>query len=415
MIFKLKLAQYFLFFIIINCTIKNAVPEVRVGLDRIDEFRFLFESKRIGIVTNHTAYNHQRQHISEVFLKMEGVTVSAFFGPEHGFRGEAERGVKLGAEYDSVLNIPIYSLYGKTRKPTPEMLRDVDVLVFDMQDIGARFYTYIYNMALSMEGAAEYGIPFVVLDRPNPLNGKMVEGNVLEPEFSNYMGLYPIPVRHGMTMGELAKMINQERWLSNRIKAELKIIPMTNWRREMWYDQTGLEFIKTSPNIPDLETAILYPGICLLEGTNISEGRGTFSPFKILGAPWIKGDQLANKLNDLNLTGVVFQDTFFTPISIPAMAKKPLYQNRRCFGVKMVVNNRDQFRPYSTGIQIINAVHQMYPDSLTWKIKSMQKLSGTNKIYQTIVNHQDLNDLFSSWEEELQKFLGIRIKYLLYN
>jgi uncharacterized protein YbbC (DUF1343 family) len=389
--------------------------QVLTGLDNVFEYQHLFQKKRVGIVTNHTSYNTKGTHISEVFTHMEDVIITAFFGPEHGFSGEAERGVKLDSEHDPLRNVPIYSLYGKTRKPTPEMLQNVDVLVFDIQDIGTRFYTYIYNMSLSMEGAAEYGIPFVVLDRPNPLNGKTVEGNILEPKYSNYMGLYPIPVRYGMTMGELANMINGEGWLANGIKADLTVVPLVNWKRHLWFDETGLTFIKTSPNMPDLMTAILYPGICLLEGTNISEGRGTSAPFKIIGAPWIDGRDLARGLNNLDLPGVSFHDTSFIPVSIPGMAKSPQYGGRECFGVNIRVDDRDRYRSYYTGIQVINSIYQNYPDSLTWKLGSIRKLSGTNDIYSTIVKRNDIDSLVASWQNDLLQFKKLREKYLLYD
>jgi len=215
---------------------------------------------------------------------MPGVEVTALFGPEHGIYGLAEAGIKVADKKDDRFGIPVYSLYGKTAKPTAEMLKDVDVLVFDIQDIGARFYTYIYTMAYAMEAAAENNKPFVVLDRPNPINGLAVQGNILEKDFATFVGLYPIPVRHGMTVGELARMFNDQGWLKNGIRANLTVVPMQGWKRSMWYDRTGLKFIKPSPNMPNIKTATVYPGLCLLEGTNISEGRGTNKPFLQFGA-----------------------------------------------------------------------------------------------------------------------------------
>ena len=248
---------------------------VRTGLDNVGEHKDLFQGKRLGIIANHTSYDSQGKYIVDVLRAMEGVRVVALFSPEHGLRGLEEAGAKVGNETDPVTGLPVYSLFGKISKPTPQMLADVDVLVFDIQDVGARFYTYLYTMSLAMEAAAENGKRFVVLDRPNPINGVQLEGPVLEPKFATFVGLYPIPVRYGLTVGELARMINGEGWLAKGVKADLTVVPLTGWRRDMWFDQTGLRFIKPSPNMPDLETAALYPGLCLLEGTNVSEGRGT--------------------------------------------------------------------------------------------------------------------------------------------
>jgi uncharacterized protein YbbC (DUF1343 family) len=295
------------------------------------------------------------------------------------------------------------------------MLKDVDILVFDIQDIGARFYTYIYTMAYAMAAAAEQGIAFVVLDRPNPINGIRVEGNILESEFASFVGLFPIPVRHGMTVGELAKMFNEEGWLTNGIKANLTIIPMKNWHRELWYDDTGLPFINPSPNIPDLESATVYPGVCLLEGTNVSEGRGTSNPFQIFGAPWINGARLAERLNTLNLSGIALKDTFFTPVSIDGAASNPKYENNMCFGVKIKVTDRNQFQPYRTGIQIVYTIYQMYPDSLKWHTRHFDRLCGTASIRETIVKEGNIDSLIASWQDQINEFMKKRKRYLIYN
>ena len=240
------------------------------------------------------------------------------------------------------------------------MLHDIDLLVFDIQDIGARFYTYVSTMSLAMEAAAENGKRFVVLDRPNPITGCHVEGNVLEPALSSFVGLYPIPVRHGMTAGELAKMFNEQGWLAGGVKADLVVIPMEGWRRRMWYDQTGLRFIRPSPNMPDLRTAEVYPGLCLLEGTNVSEGRGTRMPFRQFGAPWIDSKHLADRLNKLNLPGMHFETASFTPASSK-------YQGQTCNGVRIIITDRDQLEPYYSGIRIISEICRMYPRNLQWK------------------------------------------------
>lgn len=394
---------------------ERQMPKVQTGLDRVGEFHQLFKDKRVGIVTNHTAYNSNHQHIIDVFLGMEDVSVTALFGPEHGIRGSEEGGVEIKSEAGPAADIPIYSLYGETRKPTTDMLKDVDILVFDIQDIGARFYTYIYTMAYAMEAAAEQGIKFVVLDRPNPITGVMVEGNILEGKFASFVGLYPIPVRHGMTVGELAKMFNEEGWLANGVKSDLTIIPMKGWHQDMWYDETGLQFIKPSPNMPDLESATVYPGICLLEAANVSEGRGTPTPFQLLGAPWIDGGHLAKELNSLNLNGVTFQDTSFTPVAIEGTIANPEYKDKKCSGVKITVIDRNHFQPYRTGIYIVNTIHKMYPDSLRLSSAGFGRLCGSDSILETITGDGDIEALIEGWQDQLNKFMEMRKKYLIYD
>jgi uncharacterized protein YbbC (DUF1343 family) len=380
---------------------------VKTGLDDINSYRYLFHGKRVGIITNHTAYNSRGQHIIDVFRKMGNVKVTAFFSPEHGIRGLEEAGVQIESITDPNYQAPIYSLYGKTLKPTREMLENVDVLVFDIQDIGARFYTYVYTMSLVMEAAAEYGKRFVVLDRPNPINGIRVEGNILKPKFASFVGLYPIPVRHGMTTGELARMFNEQGWLKDGVKADLVVIPMENWRRSMWYNRTGLSFIKPSPNMVSLETATVYPGLCLLEGTNVSEGRGTPLPFTQFGAPWIDSARLATELNKLNLHGIRFRQASFTPVSSK-------YKDQRCNGVKIIVTDRDLLEPYWSGVLIVSKIYQMYPDKFQWKTNHFDHLCGTSAIREAITNQSSLEKLREGWQAELKSFLHIRNKYLMY-
>ncbi len=377
------------------------------GLDRVDLHKEVFEGKRLGIITNHTAYDRGGRFIVDVFRSMAGVKVTALFSPEHGLWGTAPDAVKIDNQTHPVYNLPVYSLYGKTRKPTSDMLRNIDVLVFDIQDIGARFYTYIYTMSLAMEAAAENGKTFVVLDRPNPINGTSVQGNILEPALASFVGLYPIPVRHGMTAGELAKMFNGQGWLAGRVKAELIVIPMEDWRRRMWYDRTGLRFIKPSPNMPDLETAAIYPGLCLLEGTNVSEARGTKMPFRQFGAPWIDSKLLAKRLNALNLPAMRFEPVSFTPTSSK-------YKSRECHGVRIFVSDRDRIEPYSSGIRIVNEIYRMYPDQFEWKAAHFNRLCGTSKIRNAITSHSSLAVLQNKWQAELESFQKIRGKYLVY-
>lgn len=398
----------FLLYSIVCCQQQS----VKVGLDLVSEKSELFRGKNIGIVTNHTAYNAEEKHISDVFSEMNGVTVKALFGPEHGIKGEAPAGDHI--ENSKTTEIPVYSLYGPTRKPTAEMLKDIDLLVFDIQGIGARFYTYIYTMALAMEAAAEKGIPYVVLDRPNPINGISVEGTILDTAFATFVGLYPIPVRHGMTIGELATLFNEQRWLKNGIKANLHVIKMQGWQRAMWYNQTGLHFINPSPNIPDLETADLFPGLCLIEGINVSEGRGTYTPFKLFGAPWIDAEQLVQQLKELHLAGIDFKPAHFTPISIKEMATHPKYKDQACNGAEITVTNRDEFKPVYSGIKIVETLFQLYPDSLRFLERHFDRLIGTADVRNAILNKADDAELKQLSERGVADFMKLRGKYLLY-
>lgn len=405
----------FKFVLLLTATITiSSAQQARVltGLDNIDEYADWFANKQVGVICNHTALNSEGVYIVDVFKKMNNVQISALFGPEHGIKGEHDAGEKVDSEKEKTT--PVYSLYGKVRKPTPRMLAGTDILVFDIQDIGARFYTYIWTMALAMEAAAEQGIPFVVLDRPNPINGHTLEGNILEKKFASFVGLFPIPVRHGMTIAELAMLFNGEGWLKNGIKADLKIIPLKGWQRGQWFDQTGLKFIKPSPNMPDLATAIVYPGLCLLEGTSVSEGRGTKQPFLQFGAPWIKAEEFSASLNALNLAGVRFTAHQFIPHSIKGMSSNPKYEGKTCSGVKILVTDRNAFRSCKTGIKIVETLHRLYADSLLWRAGHFDRLCGSDKIRETVIRGGDVDSLMNSWQKELKHFKKMRKKYLLY-
>jgi len=385
----------------------NCLAVVRTGLDHVGAHRELFAGKRVGIIANQTACDRRGKFIVDVFRTMRDVRVMALFSPEHGLYGVEEDGRRVADQIHPVYQIPIRSLYGKTTKPTPAMLADVDVLVFDMQDVGARFYTYLYTMSLAMEAAAEAGKPFVVLDRPNAINGLSVEGPVLEPQFATFVGLYPIPVRFGMTVGEFARMVNGQGWLAGGVKADLTVVPLTGWRRAMWYDQTHLRFIKPSPNMPDVETAAVYPGLCLLEGTNVSEGRGTPVPFRQFGAPWIRSDDLVATLNGLCLPGVRFESTTF----VPTFSK---HEGQKCHGVRIVLTDREALEPFWTGVCIINELHRLFPDRFEWRRAHFDRLCGTDTIRNAITAQSSLKALQSVWQTQSATFIRTRDQYLLY-
>src|SRR5690625_3902019 len=271
-------------------TEEEPADDLKLGVEvLLDEQMDLLDGKRVGLITNPTGVDQELNHIVDVLHNDPEVDLTTLYGPEHGVRGDAQAGEYVEFYIDEITGLPVYSLYGETRKPTPEMLEDVDVLIFDIQDVGARFYTYIYTMAYAMEAAQENELEFVVLDRPNPISGYDVEGPVLDPEYASFVGNYPIPLRHAMTVGELALFFNEE----FDINADMTVVEMTGWERGMYYDDTDLEFVLPSPNMPTLDTALVYPGTALIEGTNLSEGRGTTKPFELLGAPFVNSTEFA--------------------------------------------------------------------------------------------------------------------------
>ncbi|MBD3378692.1 DUF1343 domain-containing protein [candidate division KSB1 bacterium] len=386
--------------------------DVMTGLDLLhkDDFKVL-QGKRVGLITNHTAIDHQKRHAAD--LLNEHIDLVALYAPEHGIRGQSEAGERIESGVDPVTGIPLYSLYGKTRKPTPDMLKGVEALVFDIQDIGTRFYTYISTLYHCMQAAAEQNIPFYILDRPNPISGAIVEGPVLDLEFQSFVGIHKIPLRHGMTVGELAQMFAGEGWIGSD-SVVLTVIPVQNWKRDMFFDETGLPWVKPSPNIIDLQTALVYPGTGLLEGTNVSEGRGTMQPFRLFGAPWISAEQLQSHLEQFSLKGVTIQDTSFTPTSLPGMSTHPKYLDQPCSGIFLTVNEMSDWRAVDFGIHLLCSLRDLYPDSVKIKATWLNKLLGTNEITERIINGESANEIISSWSLELTAFMQKREPYLLY-
>ncbi|RZP31032.1 DUF1343 domain-containing protein [bacterium] len=350
---------------------------VKTGIDiLLDKKQNLIADKRIALVTNQTGVDQYGVANYKRLMDLENTKLEVVFSPEHGIFGETDKEVTYN---DGIKNLPkIYSLYGAVRKPTREMLDSIDIIIYDIQDIGARFYTYISTLGLVMEAAAELNIPVLVLDRPNPIRGDIVEGPILDIEYQSFIGKYPIPIRYGWTVAELAEKIIQENWINPT--PQLTVIPMEGWNTSLWYDETTLPWIKPSPNIPNLETALIYPGMCLLEGTNISEGRGTNNPFQWFGAPWIDSRVLSQKLNNLKLSGVVFVPKSFIPISIPGVADKPKYENQLCYGIEIRVVDRNKFNSVKSGVNILKTINEMYPDSLIIKEKRLNKLWGSDTL-----------------------------------
>lgn len=388
---------------------------VKTGADILVEKHLdMLAGKNIGIVTNHTAVLNNGTHIVDTLFTINNVNVKVLFGPEHGIRGDAPDGLKIKDGTDAKTGLPVYSLYGKIRKPTPEMLEGVDVLIFDIQDIGARFYTFISTMYYTLEAAAENNIKVLVLDRPNPINGIYVDGPIRVDSLKSFVAIAPVPVVHGMTVGELATIFNEEKMLKDGVKADLQVIKAENWQREMYFDDCNLTWINPSPNIPDLETAIIYPGTCLIEGTNISEGRGTYSPFKQIGAPFINGEELASAMNEFNLPGIEIKPVEYTPVSIEKMSTSPKYKDEKCYGISIKVTDRDKFESFRFGVYLVSTLHKLYPDNFEFRRKWLDNLSGVSWIREEILNNESPAELISKWEKEVDNFKILREKYLLY-
>ena len=391
-----------------------ASAQVKTGADLLFEKYFsLVEGKRVGLVTNHSALLSDGRHLADVLAENKSTTLRVLFGPEHGIRGDAPDGRTIQHGVDTKTGLPVYSLYGKVNKPTAEMLKDVDVLVYDIQDVGVRFYTFESTLSLAMEGAAEKGIPFVVLDRPNPIRGTWVEGFVRVDSLRSFVGLNPTPIAHGMTVGELARMFNEEGWLKNGTKANLTVVKMEGWGRSMWQDETGLRWVKPSPNMATLPTAVVYPGTCLMEGTNFSEGRGTERPFEYLGAPSVDGKKLADTLNACKLDGVQFDVIEFTPSEIPNVTSNPKHKGQKCSGVFVNVTDRNIFQPVKTAVYILSAAKRLFPNHFQWR-GSIDRLAGTTKLRMAIDSGVSPEAIVAMWEDEVSHFNTIRSKYLMY-
>lgn len=402
----------------INNPVQTTLPKdnnttVKTGLDVLMEKHFdKLNGKKVALVTNHSGLDMFGKSNVSLFMEHDSINLVKIFTPEHGFTGNLPAGEHV--DYDSVSSElpPILSLYGKTRKPSQEMLTNVDLIIYDIQDVGVRFYTYISTLGLVIEAAGEANIPVMILDRPNPIGNK-IEGPVLDIKHKSFIGHYPIPIRYGMTIGELGKMIIGEKMI-NPI-SELLVIPMEDYSRNSFYNQTNLPWTNPSPNIPNLETAIIYPGYCLFESTNISEGRGTHSPFKQIGAPWIDANKIVEMLNSQNLQRVEFQETEFTPISIPSMSKYPKHENEKCFGIEINITNRDEYNSILTGVATLWTIYKLFPDSLIIKKESLGRIWGSDTLFEQLKNGKTPREIVNSYQNDLSDFLKIRKKYLIYN
>ncbi|MDR0966438.1 MAG: DUF1343 domain-containing protein [Myxococcales bacterium] len=394
----------------------NHLP-VRFGIDvlRAQGFQSL-RGLRVGAICNTTSIDARFEHLADLLQGAAGVTLVSLFGPEHGVRGEAQDMIGVDDDgRDPATGLPVHSLYGasfESLSPTPASLRGLDALVFDIQDVGSRYYTYIYTMALCMKAAARARIAFVVLDRPNPINGVQIEGNLVHPGFESFVGLFPLPNRHAMTAGELARYFNDV----HGIGCDLTVVPCEGWQRAMWWEETGRAFVPPSPNMPTVDTACVYPGLCLVEGTNLSEGRGTTRPFELIGAPFLDSKRFVEALRAEHLEGVAFRATSF----LPTFQK---HAGQSCGGAMIHVMDRASFQPLRTGIALLRAAKAVGGERFQWRTEkyefiddkpAIDLLCGTDSIRKALDAGQSLDECMRGFEEELNSFKEVRKRYLIY-
>ena len=390
------------------------MAKVKLGIEKLLEHspQWLKE-KRIGLLTNQASVDSHLHHTADLLLQSYPNSIKALFGPQHGIRGEKQDNMVESDDFiHPRFNLPVFSLYGATRIPTREMLEQIDTLIIDLKDVGTRVYTFISTMAYCLEAAKQYGKKVVVLDRPNPIGGDKLEGNLLKDEFRSFVGVYPLPMRHGLTMGELALLFNQH----YKIGCELEIITMEGWNRSMLFNETGLHWIPPSPNMPTPATAMVYPGQVILEGTNLSEGRGTTSPFELFGAPFIDPHKLKKKVDNRKLPGIHLREVF----SQPTFSK---WQNEVCGGLHIHVTDARTYKPYITTLAIIQDIIALYPDHFCWRPPPYEYekekmpvdiITGDKCIREGIERQREIADLEKSWQKELQDFREITQRFLLY-
>ena len=390
----------------------EVADQVRPGIEvLLADSLHLLAGRRVGLITNHTGFltvDGVERSTIDLLHESAMVDLVALYGPEHGLRGEAEAGEKVDDGIDDATGLPIFSLYGSTLAPSAEMLDGVDALVFDIQDIGTRYYTYVWTMSLSMQAAAEAGIRFVVLDRPNPIGGERVQGNVLDPAYSSFVGLYPVPMRHGMTPGEMARWVNDTQGFG----ADLQVVPADGWTRDADWESTGLPWRAPSPNMPSVTSALHYPGTCLFEGTNLSVGRGTERAFEWIGAPFLDSEALAAELNALALPGTRFEPVSFTPIN----AGDGKYSGVEVEGVRFVATDPDSYDPVRAAAATLSAARRMAGSEWSWNESHFDRLAGTDAMRLAIEagDAGALADLLAEWERQAAAFEAANQAYRIY-
>lgn len=385
-----------------------------LGVERLlSERRNLIKGARTGLICNQASVSHDLRHVADLFHEQEDFKLAALFGPQHGIRGDVQDNmIETAHTLDTVTRLPIYSLYSETREPTELMLKDLDVLVFDMQDVGCRIYTFVYTLANCMRAAKRFGQRVVVCDRPNPINGVSVSGNILEEEFASFVGQFPIPTRHGMTVCELARMFNEH----FGIGCELELVPMEGWSRELWMDETDAPWVLPSPNMPTLDSATVFPGTVHVEGTQLSEGRGTTRPFELVGAPYVVAEDYARKLSRMDFEGVYFRSCGFQPTF-------QKHAGQTCGGVQIHVTDRQRFDPVPVGVATVKAAYDLYTEQFRWKEPPYEYvydknpfdvISGTDKLRLAIERGDSIEELCLLLSEGVGKFREEREPYLLY-
>jgi uncharacterized protein YbbC (DUF1343 family) len=385
----------------------HAATPVRTGAEMLlRDHLELLRGRRIGLITNQTGALPSGTYLVDSLLAL-GIRVTALFSPEHGIRGTTPAGTMIHDTLDPRTGIPVFSLYGGTQRPSPTMLRDVDVLVYDLQDTGARFFTYISTMKFAMEAAAERRLPFVVLDRPNPLGGLTMDGPVMEDSLRSFVGSLPVPVVYGLTCGELAEMINGEGWLAGGARAALTVVRMEGWRRSLRWEDTGLQWIRPSPNMVSPQTAMLYPGCCLVEATNLSEGRGTEEPFQLIGAPFVDSTRLFREISTVPHPGVSITPAVFTP-----GASK--FAGKECRGIRLAVTDAAAVDPVVMGVGIVGAFRRAHPEAVTIDGKMMGRLTGSQRTVDGVISGRDPALMREEWQPRLREFRAKASKYAIY-
>ena len=387
---------------------------IKLGLEKLLEEQIgLLAGSRVGLICNQASVNHGYRHAADLLHEHDGVKLTALFGPQHGIRGDVQDNmIETEHTVDRETGLPIHSLYSETREPTEAMLRDLDLLIFDMQDVGCRIYTFAYTMANCMSAARKFGKKVIVCDRPNPINGSQVAGNVLEPAQASFVGLFAIPTRHGMTLGELARMFNEH----FEIGCDLEVVPMDGWNRNHYLDETDAPWVMPSPNIPTLDSAIVFPGTVHFEGTQLSEGRGTTRPFELIGAPYINPEQYSQTLNEMKLPGVFFRSCIF----------RPTFQKHAgisCGGVQLHVTDRNEFEPVSTGLAMVKTAYDLYGSEFRWKEPPYEYvydrnpfdvIAGTSSIRKAFEEGKTLAEIQNGWSGPFKEFMKAREGYLIY-
>lgn len=383
-----------------------AAAGVRPGIEVfLADVPAALRGKRVGLITNNTGIDRSGTSDIDLIAASDDLTLVALLAPEHGIRGNAEAGVTVADGVDAKTGVPVYSLYGaEGHSPTPEMLKNVDVLVYDLQEVGGRTWTYVSTMALSMQAAARKGIPFVVLDRPNPIGGDIVEGALLDPAFSSFIGMYPIPARHGMTVGELATLFNRQQGIG----ADLTVVPAQGWRRGQWFDQTGLPWVNPSPNLRSLAAVTSYPGTVYFEGTNLSEGRGTDRPFEQIGAPWLDAAAVAATMNAMGLPGIAFQ-----AVTVPVADTAAKFPGQTIPAIRLTITDRLAYRPVRTALLLIDTIRTQHPGDFAWG-PSIDALTGSDRV-RLAINAGRLAPLLADWDRAAAQFRVSRAGYLLYS